>query len=44
MAISRDKRLSIYRRVLALYVARGDLEKADIQRRLIARAEAEKGG
>ena len=36
-----EELLVIYRRVLAKYEAEGDTERAEIQRRLIARKEAE---
>lgn len=42
MKPTREEKLAIYRRVLRKYEAEGD-PKADIQRRLIARLEQEKG-
>jgi hypothetical protein len=36
VAISLTEKLEIYRRALARYEAAGDLERADIQRRMIA--------
>ena len=36
-----DELLPIYRRSLAAYEADGDTERADVQRRLIARLELE---
>jgi hypothetical protein len=44
MAISKEQKLEVYRKNLARYEADGDNEKAAIQRRLIARIEAQPGG
>ncbi len=41
MAISKEEKLEIYRKNLERYEANGDKDKADVQRRLIARIEAE---
>jgi len=39
---NKATRLAIYRAALARYEADGDTDRADIQKRLIARVEAEK--
>lgn len=41
MAISTNEKLEIYRRNLTRYEANGDTDKADVERRLIARIERE---
>ncbi|UWQ77480.1 hypothetical protein [Leisingera sp. M658] len=41
MAISTNEKLEIYRLNLTRYEANGDTDKADVERRLIARLERE---